>query len=170
VRLALRRDRRPETFRPAERYLVAAAGEARGLRHPFVGTEHLLLAMLHDAGGDAAPILERLGAPREALERALAERLPGGAPAIDADALATLGIDFDAVRERLDETFGDGALERTQAGCMSVSPWTKRALARAVELADGRQVTDRDVLEGLLFVRDSPAAQVLARFGIRELG
>ena len=166
MRLAIRRARRRETFRPAERYMIAAAAEARRLRHPFVGTEHVLLGMLHVPRGEAAPILERLGAPRGPLERALAERLPGGAPAIDADALATLGIDFEAVRERLDETFGEGALERTRAGCMSVSPWTKRALAHAVELADGREVDDRAVLAGLLCVSDSRAARVLAGFGV----
>lgn len=169
MRLALRRARRRETFRPAERYLMAAAGEARRLRHACVGTEHVLLSMLHDASGDAAAILERLGATRDALERALAQRMCDAGPAIDADALAALGIDFDAVRARLDETFGEGALERTRAGCMPVSPRTKRALAYAVELAEGRDVGDRDVLAGLLHVRDSLAARVLAGFGITEI-
>jgi len=33
----------------------------------------------------------------------------------DADALATIGIDLDEVRRRVEEAFGPGALERTRA-------------------------------------------------------
>ena len=36
-------------------------------------------------------------------------------PQLDADALATLGIDLDEVRRRVEEVFGAGALERTRA-------------------------------------------------------
>jgi len=35
---------------------------------------------------------------------------------LDADALASIGIDLDEVRRRVEEAFGPGALERTQAG------------------------------------------------------
>jgi len=34
---------------------------------------------------------------------------------LDAEALATIGIDLDEVRRRVEEAFGPGALERTQA-------------------------------------------------------
>ncbi len=33
----------------------------------------------------------------------------------DADALASIGIDLDEVRRRVEEAFGPGALERTRA-------------------------------------------------------
>jgi hypothetical protein len=35
---------------------------------------------------------------------------------LDADALASIGIDLDEVRRRVEEAFGPGALERTRAG------------------------------------------------------
>jgi hypothetical protein len=35
---------------------------------------------------------------------------------LDAEALATIGIDLDEVRRRVEEAFGPGALERTRAG------------------------------------------------------
>jgi hypothetical protein len=43
---------------------------------------------------------------------------PNARPAreLDAEALATIGIDLDEVRRRVEEQFGAGALERTRAG------------------------------------------------------
>jgi hypothetical protein len=38
-----------------------AIEEARGLNHNYVGTEHLLLGLLHEQGGVAALVLKRLG-------------------------------------------------------------------------------------------------------------
>jgi hypothetical protein len=35
---------------------------------------------------------------------------------LDAEALASIGIDLDEVRRRVEEQFGPGALERTRAG------------------------------------------------------
>jgi hypothetical protein len=34
---------------------------------------------------------------------------------LDAEALASIGIDLDEVRRRVDEAFGEGALDRTRA-------------------------------------------------------
>jgi ATP-dependent Clp protease ATP-binding subunit ClpA len=122
--------RRAQTLRPAERYLTLGAEEARRAGHAFVGIEH---------------VLRGLG-----ISSVDAERPP---PRIDPEALRTLGIDFDEVRAQLDETFGPGALERTRAACLGVSPQLKRALAHAVDLADGGPVTDVHVLLGILSVR-----------------
>jgi Clp amino terminal domain, pathogenicity island component len=121
-------------MRPAERYLMLGAAEARKAGDGFVGMEHVLAALL----GDRA---ERLG--------------ESGPPAkIDPDALATLGIDLDVVRTALDRTFGPGALERTHAACLGVSPRLKLALSRAVDYADGGPVDDVHILLGILSVRD----------------
>lgn len=72
----------PYTSR-AKYVLEFAMGEARALHHPHhphVGTEHLLLGLLHEANGIAARILTDAGV---SLERARAETLrlvgiPGG--------------------------------------------------------------------------------------------
>ena len=53
-------DRRPLPFTAAARGLLAAAqAEAAGLRHEYIGTEHVLLALSGDAAGGA--LLTRLG-------------------------------------------------------------------------------------------------------------
>jgi ATP-dependent Clp protease ATP-binding subunit ClpC len=52
--------------------LAAAREEAARLRHEYVGTEHILLALLADEGGVSAAVLTNLGVDREAV-RALIE-------------------------------------------------------------------------------------------------
>ncbi|MGA3353643.1 MAG: Clp protease N-terminal domain-containing protein [Acidimicrobiales bacterium] len=59
----------------ARRVVVAAQQEARDLHHPFVGTEHLLLGLLHEHDPIAEQVLERLGVPLEAVRREAAERV-----------------------------------------------------------------------------------------------
>jgi hypothetical protein len=64
------------------RVLVLAQEEARLLDHPFIGTEHLLLGLLHEGDGLAAKSLTSLGVSLDAARRAVGERtrpLPSGA-------------------------------------------------------------------------------------------
>lgn len=116
---------------------MLGAEEARRAGSGAVGTEHVLLALLRDPDAVARALQGRPG--------------PEGPPArIDPDALATIGIDMDAVRARLERTFGPGALERTRSGCLGISPELKLALARAVELAGDGPVADAHVLRAIL--------------------
>jgi hypothetical protein len=45
----------------ARRVLVLAQEEARLLGHPFIGTEHILLGLIHEGDGVAAQAMHRLG-------------------------------------------------------------------------------------------------------------
>jgi len=56
---------------PARRALSRASDEARGLRHSFVGTEHILLALVADRDGAAVRILQQLDADPVAIRSAL---------------------------------------------------------------------------------------------------
>jgi hypothetical protein len=96
----------------------------------------------------------------------LARWLATSKPKIDPEALAALGIDLETVRERLEETFGPGALERTPA-CLGICPRLKMALAYAVDHADGDPVTDQHILLGMLSVPDSVAARILTELDVR---
>ena len=55
----------------ARKVLVFAQEEARGLHQPYVGTEHVLLALLKEEDGLAAQALERLGVHYEATVAAI---------------------------------------------------------------------------------------------------
>ncbi len=168
---ALRRSRhfpRAKTIRPAEPYLLAGADEARRLGHNYIGTEHILSLLVRDPDGGATRLLGRLDVSPEAVEAALACWLVETTPAakIDPQALAELGIDFDMVRERLEQTFGPGALERTRSGCLGICPRLKLALAYALDQAADAPLGDENVLVGMLSVPGSVAARVLARQGV----
>jgi len=72
-----------ERFTPQARTaVVLAQEEARALGHPYIGTEHLLLALLADAASAAAQVLTALGADQAKVrEEILAIVGPGkGAP------------------------------------------------------------------------------------------
>jgi ATP-dependent Clp protease ATP-binding subunit ClpA len=118
--------------------------------------------------GAGTRLLAELGISAAAVERGLACWLEDTSPAakIDPQALATLGIEFDSVRERLEQTFGPGALERTRSGCLGICPRLKLALAHALDHAAEQPLGDEHVLLGMLSVPDSVAARVLAELGV----
>jgi hypothetical protein len=60
----------------ARRVVVLAQEEARLLNHNYIGTEHLLLGLIHEAEGVAASALESLGISLEAV-RAQVEEIIG---------------------------------------------------------------------------------------------
>ena len=159
---------RAQTARPAaEPYLAAGADLARQLGHNYVGTEHVLSVLIRDPEGAAPRLLAQLRISADAVDAALAAWLVDGTAAarIAPQALAELGIDFDTVRERLERTFGPGALERTRSGCLGICPRLKMALAYALDHTAGRPLVDEHVLLGMLNVPDSVAARVLGGLG-----
>jgi ATP-dependent Clp protease ATP-binding subunit ClpA len=174
--------RRPErsaqgALEPVVRELLAAAREeALAFRHDSIGTEHVLLALLRreDETGRA---LTHLGLDTAGV-RAHVRRIAGDEPtpgaAFDADALGSIGIDLEAVRERIEASFGEGALDRasrrrgTCGGALGVSPRLKQALERALREAAlrGDRPTAADVALGLVLQRESLAADILEAHAI----
>jgi hypothetical protein len=59
----------------ARRVVVVARKGARDLHHPFVGTEHLLLALLSEDDAIAKEVLAKLGVPLETVRNEVAERV-----------------------------------------------------------------------------------------------
>ena len=107
----------PERFTGDARQVVACASEqARRLGHGFIGGEHLLYG-LACAGGGVGAVLRERGVTPERVEAEFVrligpENTAGGSlfDALDRDALATIGIDLDTVRERIEAAFGPAAL------------------------------------------------------------
>jgi ATP-dependent Clp protease ATP-binding subunit ClpA len=154
-----------ERFTKDARETVARAQEeARGLGAGHIGTEHLLLGVA-TGSGRAVRALEDHGAT--------AERLRGEAagPRLDGEALATLGIDLDEIRRRVEATFAPGALERgrpARGGHVPFTPGAKKALElalrEAVRLGD-RHIGAEHLLLGLIRDDDAEAVAVLRRAG-----
>lgn len=65
----------PKLTPKAKRVLELAADEARRMRHNYIGTEHLLLALLREKDGLAAAVLRRLGLNLEKVRQQVMEYL-----------------------------------------------------------------------------------------------
>ncbi len=107
----------PGQFTGDARQVVACASEqARRLGHGFIGGEHLLYGLACDEGEVGAVLRER-GVTPERVEAEFVrligpENIAAGSlfDTLDRDALTTIGIDLDAVRERIEAAFGPAAL------------------------------------------------------------
>jgi len=152
----------------AKRALEQAEPEARALGDDSVGSEHVLLGILQVPECVAALALVRHGVT---YERVRAEVSGDGVRQVDADALASVGIDLDEVRRAVEGAFGPGALNRAVAGRRRgrgrpLTPDLKKVLALALREALALHHNDigtEHVLLGIVRDQDSPAAEILAR-------
>ena len=62
----------------ARRVVVLAQEEARMLNHDYIGTEHILLGLIHEGEGVAAKALESLGISLEAVRQQVEEIIGQG--------------------------------------------------------------------------------------------
>lgn len=171
----------------ARQIVVEAQVAARARAHSWIGTEHLLLALAAAVGGPG-DALRASGATVAAIDRSLADY--AGYPLDDRSALASLGIDLDAVRNAVESNFGPGALEtmptprsrwprlrrRRQpcspplpGGHLRFTPRSKRALEQslrqALKLKHNRIGTEH-LLLGLLTETGGMSAWVLHRLAV----
>jgi ATP-dependent Clp protease ATP-binding subunit ClpC len=120
----------------ARRVVVLAQDEARMLKHNYIGTEHILLGLIHEGEGVAA------------------------------EALESLGISLDAVRQQVEEIIGQG--QQAPSGHIPFTPRAKKvlelSLRESLQLGHNYIGTEH-ILLGLIREGDGVAAQVLVRLG-----
>ncbi|TYB44799.1 Clp protease N-terminal domain-containing protein [Actinomadura chibensis] len=155
----------------AREIVVGAQEEARRLRHHHIGTEHLLLALLA-ADCPEARAAAAHGLTADDVRARLAHR---GDP-LDPEALSTLGIDLDAVREATERTFGEGALDvpagarkPVRKGHIPFTPRAKKALElslrQSIRLKSG-DIRTGHLLLGLLQDEGFLSARLAAEAGV----
>lgn len=167
-----------ERFTTAARQVVVQSqAEAAELRHGYVGTEHLLLAMLADPTEPAASLLVAKGLDHDTVLVAI-----GAGVGRDTEALAAIGVDLDAVREAVEAEFGAGALDEVREeprkrGWFKSDhrPFTPRSkkvlelsLREALRLGDNH-IAVRHLLLGLLREGGGLGAKVMVDRGV-DLG
>jgi ATP-dependent Clp protease ATP-binding subunit ClpA len=156
---------------PARDVVVQAQDSARRVGDDQIGVEHLLLGLLASDEGDgrARSILAEFGVTTEAVERELAARhVPGRLGAAEADALESIGIDLEAIRRRVEEAFGEGALDRgvrrPRRGHIPFTRQAKKVLELSLREARALRhdyIGTEHVLLGLTRLDDEPTAGVL---------
>lgn len=115
------------TLAPETRQLVIDAHEqAHRMRHGFLGSEHFLLAAA-GTQSTSGRVLRRHGLTAASVRSSLVRLAPAGGPWLDEAALADIGIDLDAVRTRVEATFGAGALDRRP---VRARPWRRGGRTR----------------------------------------
>ena len=143
-----------------------AQDEARQLGNSSIRPEHLLLGIA-GVDGSAAQALASHGVTVDILRRRLAVLADDG---LDPDALATLGIDLDRVRQATEANLGPGALDKlrppVKPGHIPFSKEGKKvlelSLREAVRLKSG-EIGTGHMLLGLLREGDPVVAQVLTQ-------
>ncbi len=120
----------------ARRVMVLAQEEARMLNHDYIGTEHILLGLIHEGEGVAAKALE------------------------------SLGISLDAVRQQVEEIIGQGQQAPPGHIPFTPRAKTVLELADRETRALGHAyVGTEHILLGLIREGDGVAAQVLVTLG-----
>jgi ATP-dependent Clp protease ATP-binding subunit ClpC len=120
----------------ARRTVVLAQEEARMLEHNYIGTEHILLGLIHEGEGVAARALE------------------------------SLGISHEAVRQQVEEIIGRGQQAPTGHIPFTprAKKVLELSLREALQLGHTYIGTEH-ILLGLIREGDGVAAQVLVRLG-----
>jgi hypothetical protein len=120
----------------ARRVLVLAQEEARLLNHNFIGTEHILLGLIHEGDGVAAR------------------------------ALGSLGISLEAVRVEVEETVGPAGSSRTGSPPFTPRAKKVLELSLREALQLGHQyIGTEHILLGLVREGEGVAVQVLVGLG-----
>ena len=174
----------------ANAIVVQAYEHAIRLGHPCLGGEHFLLALA--AASQPGAVLREHGVTPERVEAEIV-RLPGGNlfGDLDRDALATVGVDIDAVRATTEASFGQEALTRAaravhckprwfnprpaafngrDGAFLPLGPGTGQALQRARREAQARHATQpagvEDLALGILATSEGLVPPVLSGLGV----
>jgi len=138
-----------ERFTDKARTVVILAKGKAAERGDQIRPVYMLYA-LTSGDGVAARVLASLGVDAAAVERQLDRTAPRGNPlegeatSGDAEALATIGIDLDEIRRRIEESFGPGTLEHlpladqgslNRTGRMMLTREARQTLARSLKEA-----------------------------------
>jgi ATP-dependent Clp protease ATP-binding subunit ClpA len=147
--------------------VVSAQTVARESGTRSIDTRHVLLGLV-ETPGPAADALTSVGVDPASLARELRLQLRSGG--LDAEALASVGIDLEAVRASADAVFGRDALDRAgrapMKGHIPFTPDAKKALELALREAIRLRMNRIDgamLLLGTLRGADSPAELTLRR-------
>jgi hypothetical protein len=150
----------------ARRVVVLAQEEARTLNHNYIGTEHILLGLIHEGEGVAAKALESLGISLDAVRQQVGEDIGQGQQVgEDIGQGQQVGEDI-GQGQQVGEDIGQG--QQAPSGHIPFTPRAKKvlelSLREALQLGHNYIGTEH-ILLGLIREGDGVAAQVLVKLG-----
>ncbi|MFA1548197.1 Clp protease N-terminal domain-containing protein [Actinomadura chokoriensis] len=159
---------------PAREAVTGAQAEARSLRDHRIGTEHVLLSLLASDDAVGRALRERGLAAADLRARIARDR--AGGDVLDPDALKSIGIDLDAIREATEQSFGEGALDapagkqnRYRRGHIPFTPKAKKALELSLRHAlrlRQKQIGSGHLLLGVLHDDDFTSVRLAREAGV----
>jgi ATP-dependent Clp protease ATP-binding subunit ClpA len=179
---------------PARAVLAGARREALDLGDRQIGTHHLLLSLLNGQDDIAATVLRDSGVSAGQIREEIGRLVGAGDGPLgtaDAEALQAIGIDLEAVRLKIEESFGPGALQQpppvrrrrwpltnrggtgSDTGHISLTPRAKKVIELALREAlnlNHRYIGTEHLLLGLLREGDGMAARALTETGLTIKG
>jgi hypothetical protein len=132
------RDRFEKFTERARRVLSLAQEEAQRFNHDYIGTEHMLLGLVREGDGVAAKVL------------------------------GSLGVELDAVRQRVEQIIWRG--DRIVLGEIGLTPRARKVVELAIDEArrmDHRYIGTEHLLLGLVREGEGIAAGVLESLGVQ---
>jgi len=160
----------------ARQAMVVARREALLMGQREIGCSHLLLGIMSEPNGPGALALSAAGLDLAGLRARIAAAARPAAEPLDAGALASLGIDLDAVRRATEASFGQGALDRAASprhepswGAMRVTRPARKSLElgkRAAGQLHSGHISTGHLLLGLIEQGDNGAVAALTAAGV----
>lgn len=159
----------------ARQTVIGAQAEARALRDGRIGTEHVLLT-LAAAENATGRVLREYGLGPDDLRARIVRLNRAGGDVLDPDALRSIGIDLDAVREATEQSFGEGALDapagrsgRFRRGHVPLTPHAKKALELSLRHAlrlGQKEIRSGHLLLGVLHDGDFSSVRLATEAGV----
>ena len=150
----------------AREAVTHAAAEAGALGADRIASEHVLLAAAR-LEGPAHDARAALGVHPDDLAAAVRAR-----QGLDDEALASIGVDLDAIRAQVEATFGAGALDATPSTApRAFAPDAKKLLELALREAirtGRRRIDSGHLLLAAVRAPESGARAVLSSLGLRD--
>jgi len=145
--------------------LAGAAKEAKDLNHTYIGTEHILLALLSEGDGVVAQVLKNLGVDVEKTRGDLLQIMNG----LKGNFAATKSEKPGFFGQLLSKATANEALPLREPAMNNFTPRAQQALALArkeADLLNHHFIGTEHVLLGLIALGQGVAVTVLAKLGL----
>jgi ATP-dependent Clp protease ATP-binding subunit ClpA len=159
------RGRIPFTPR-AKKVLELALREALKLSHNYIGTEHILLGVIHEGDGVGAQVLRERAGDLLKVRMAVLDVVPPGQPSRGQRWLRRRGVSFAGVEPGEAPEAAELRVLPEESEEMRTTPAAEASLGEALRLAGGQAVGSHHLMLAALTDSNTVVARTLAGLGV----